>query len=111
MSYYVANDINDYSPSFCLIDYTGQNGTPSGVRDGATATVDTYAGNGVLTTKATASFTNVQSMFRFLFTDGTSTISVKSLRITSNNGALVKCYYPLISSTSEKYSYGPSALA
>ena len=61
----------------------------------ATATVGTYTG-GVLTTTATASFQNAQSMFRFKFQDENgAAINVKSLRIDSHNYSLTAFYYPL----------------
>ena len=44
-------------------------------------------------------------MFRFKFTDGTSTISVKSLTIHSKNNALVQKYRP-IANESEQYTCG-----
>lgn len=89
-----------------FFDYDSQDGTASDVTAGAvaTATVSSIDG-GVLTTTATAAFRNVQSMFRFKFTDGTSTISVKSLTIHSKNNALVQKYRP-IANESEQYTCG-----
>lgn len=109
LEYYNVNYINNQSnPSYCFFSCDEQDGTASGVRDGAmaTATVGTYAGSGTLTTTDPASFTNVQSMFRFQFTDGTSLINVKLLRITSENEAVSELYYPLITNGS-KYNYAP----
>lgn len=79
-------------------DYSNQNGTAAGVLDGAiaTATLDSYTSGGALTTTATASFTNVQSMFRFKFIDENNhAINVKSLTIHSEINALVHMYCPL----------------
>ena len=85
-------------PTACKFDYRGQNGTQAGVLDGAKAInviVDNYTG-GVLTTTATASFTNVQSMFRFKFVDESVTaINAKNINIVSANHALAVLYYPL----------------
>jgi hypothetical protein len=75
-------------------EYDNQNGvTPL---DGATAevVVSDYSG-GVLTTTTTASFTNVQSMFRLKFTDGSNDISVKRLNIKSKNSAIASFFRPL----------------
>ena len=80
--------------------YQRQDGTQSGVIDGAeaTATVSSYIPNeGHFTTKETASFRPVQSMFRFQFEDKSNNnpINVKLLRISSTNNALDIYYYPL----------------
>ena len=83
-----------YTHSFI---YDGQDGTQSGVIDGATATVNvsSYTG-GTLTTTAAASFQPVQSMFRFQFVDeNNNPISVKSLKIHSHNAALAKEFFIL----------------
>ena len=92
------NKENDIYKSYTWYDYRGQDGTQSGVLDGAEATVTAsgdFAG-GVLTTTATAKFTNLQSMFRFQFEDENGTaINVKSLKIHSKNSALVTVYRPL----------------
>lgn len=73
LSYVSTNKTNDYYKTNTYFDYNGQDGTQSGVLDGAEAdvTVSSYTG-GALTTTATASFRNVQSMFRFKFEDGSS---------------------------------------
>ena len=81
-----------------FFDYgDNQDGTPSGVTDGAeaTVTVSSYT-DGVLTTTEKAKFENLQSMFRFQFIDESSNaISVKSLKIQSYDRALITYYYPL----------------
>ena len=77
--------------------YNNQDGTQSGVFDGAeaTVTVSTYTGD-VLTTTSTAEFENLQSMFRFQFVDENGTaINVKSLKIKSYFSALFIEYFPL----------------
>lgn len=94
----VTNKENDFYKYYTYFRYSGnQDGTPSGVTDGAeaTVTVSSYTG-GVLTTMETAQFENLQSMFRFQFIDeNSSAISVKSLKIQSSNVALITNYYPL----------------
>ena len=88
---------NDNYKSYTYFNYDYQDGTQEGVLDGAEAdvTVSSYTG-GVLTTTATASFQNVQSMFRFQFVDeNNAAINVKSLKIRSFQSALVTSYYPL----------------
>ena len=89
------NDFYKYYTYFRYFD--NQDGTPSGVTDGAeaTVTVSSYT-DGVLTTTETARFENLQSMFRFQFIDeSSSAISVKALRIQSSRGALIAYYFPL----------------
>ena len=89
------DDFYKYYTYFKYID--NQDGTPSGVTDGAeaTVTVSSYT-DGVLTTTGKAKFKNLQSMFRFQFIDeSSSAISVKALRIQSSRGALIAYYFPL----------------
>ena len=77
--------------------YNNQNGTQSGVVDGALATVNvsSYTG-GTLTTTAAASFQPVQSVFRFQFVDeNNNPISVKTLLIKSTYGDISVGYWPL----------------
>lgn len=89
-------------------DYGYQQGTAATILDGATTTmmvkdIDTSDGNKLTfyaegdgsKTQTTASFTNLQSMFRFQFSDGTDIINVQSLKITSKKNALATSYYPL----------------
>jgi len=93
-------NLTSYSsnPTLCTYYYGGQNGTQSGVVDGATATVTAsgdFAG-GILTTAATASFQSVQSMFRFKFVDETSApITVATLHIQSTGWDIAAYYMPL----------------
>ena len=92
------NTYKDFYMDYNFFRYVGnQDGTPSGVTDGAeaTVTVSSYT-DGVLTTTEKAQFEILQSMFRFKFIDEkSSAISVKSLKIHSSNDALIACYYPL----------------
>ena len=100
-------------------DYGYQQGTAATVIDGATSTmmvkdIDTSDGNKLTfyaegdgsKTQAKALFANVQSMFRFQFSDGTDIINVKSLKITSKKNALVQAYYPLHGNSMGLYGYG-----
>ena len=82
--------------------YCGQDGATPPDYATATATVGAFA-DGVLTTKAGASFENLQSMFRFKFTDGTNDISVKRLNIASANNALAAQCYPLVPDSEDLY--------
>jgi hypothetical protein len=95
-------------PTWCNFNYDGQDCTQSGVVDGATATVTAsgdFAG-GILTTSATASFRNVQSMFRFKFEDeGDDPITVATLRIKSTGWDIAAQYWPL---AAEDSRYGSS---
>ena len=86
----------DSDKTKCHFDYGHQDGTQAGVIDGAmaTVTVDNNTGS-VLTTKATAQFQNVQSMFRFQFTSSNTLLSVKSVDITSNSNGIAMFYFPL----------------
>ena len=89
---------DDYNRNYTFFDYYDyQDGTVGKVIDGATATA-TVGGytSGALTTTATASFVNAQSMFRFQFKDGNNNlINVYRLIISSKNNALIRAYYPL----------------
>ncbi len=95
-------------PTWCNFNYDGQDGTQSGVVDGATATVTAsgdFAG-GILTTSATALFTNVQSMFRFKFVDeGGDPITVATLLIQPTGRDFACFYWPL---EAEDSRYGSS---
>ena len=84
------------NPTSCIFNYDGQNGTQSGVVDGALAAVNvsSYTG-GTLTTTAPASFQPVQSMFRFQFVDESGApITVKTLRIQSTGWDIAVYYWP-----------------
>lgn len=96
----------DRYKDYTFFEYDNQDGTEDDVTDGAiaTATVGDNVGE-VLTTTTTVSFQNVQSMFRFKFTDGTNDINVTSLRIHSANDALGQKYRP-IDNESEQYTCG-----
>lgn len=99
------NRIKTYSD----FDYNWQDGTATGVTDGATATMTGWSiDGGVLTTTGTAQFQNVQSMFRFSFKDADTgaDLSVKQVYITSQNNALVRWYYPMKDEASRYSKYG-----
>ena len=91
-------NVYDSDPVKCKFDYGTQDGTQSGVLDGAeaTVTVSSYTRGGVLTTTAIASFQLVQSMFRFQFVDeNNAPISVKVLRIQSSSFGIRSNYFPI----------------
>lgn len=105
---YDGND-NDKLRQYSDFRYTGQDGTATGVTDGATATMTGWSiDGGVLTTTGTAQFQNVQSMFRFSFKDNDTgdDLSVKQVQITSQNNALVRYYYPMKDEASRYSKYG-----
>lgn len=80
-------NVSDNLRQYSKYNYNGQDGTATGVLDGATATLTGWSiGDGnVLTTAGTAQFVNVQSMFRFSFKDAATDapLSVKRVYITS----------------------------
>ena len=105
---YPGND-NNRIKTYSDFKYNGQNGTATGVTDGATATMTGWSiDGGVLTTTSTAQFQNVQSMFRFSFKDNDTgdDLSVKQVQITSQNNALVRYYYPMKDEASRYSKYG-----
>ncbi len=86
--------------------YYSQDGTASKLLDGAIATATVKStGGSTLSTTEKVSFTSLQSMFRFQFTDGTNPISVKSLIIQSTNRCLTAYYYPLAPQNTTNDSY------
>ena len=100
-------NLNRFTPSGDALvnyfNYNRQTGAASTVLDGAeaTVTVSDYA-DGTLTTAATASFLNVQSMFRqsltFKNANGeTVTPTITSLKVSSRGGNLIMYYRPLAS--------------
>lgn len=101
--FYELNNFSHLSPSDTYFSYSVQTGASTHVRDGAEATVkvNDFTG-GVLTTTATASFQNLQSMFRQRLTfknssNETVTPTITSLKIRSKNNNLVFHYRPLLS--------------
>ena len=94
LSHVNTNKEGDLYKYYTYFSYDYQNGTLSNLCDGAeaTVTVSSYT-DGSLTTTATASFQNLQSMFRFQFVDENNTpISVKTLKIGSYKGILRTSY-------------------
>ena len=100
-------NLNFFTPggdaSVNYFNYNRQTGAASTVLDGAeaTVTVSDYA-DGTLTTAATASFLNVQSMFRqsltFKNANGeTVTPTITSLKVSSRGKKLIMYYRPLAS--------------
>lgn len=92
-------NVSDKLRQYSNFSYRWQDGTATGVLDGATATLTGWSiGDGnVLTTAGTAQFVNLQSMFRFSFKDAATdaALSVKRVYISSQNDALVRNYYPM----------------
>ena len=100
-------NLNRFTPSGDALvnyfNYNRQTGAASTVLDGAeaTVTVSDYA-DGTLTTAATASFLNVQSMFRQILTfknanGETVTPTITSLKVSSRGKKLIMYYRPLAS--------------
>lgn len=103
-------NVSDKLRQYSNFSYRWQDGTATGVLDGATATLTGWSiGDGnVLTTAGTAQFVNLQSMFRFSFKDAATdaALSVKRVYITSQNDALVRWYYPMADEASRYYKAG-----
>ncbi len=93
----------DSDPANCAFVCDIQDGTASGIPDYAIATVKVKsidAGNITFCQESgdddeTAHFDNLLSMFRFSFTDGSNSISVKRVKITSDNDAIFSRYLPM----------------
>ena len=107
-------NFNNYSTTNDLyynhFDYTRQTGAATTVLDGAeaTVTVSDFA-NGTLSTVATASFQNLQSMFRqsLTFKDAsgeTVTPTITSLKVKSKNNKLIWIYAPLYEEQTNTYN-------
>ena len=87
-------------PKYSNFWYIEQDGTTAGIADYAVATTTLTDEGGVLKPASTVAFTNVQSMFRFLFVDESSNaINVKHLIIESKNYAVASFFEPLQPST------------
>ncbi len=95
INYISDNTDVDVYKDYTYFYYDVQDGTASKLLDGAiaTATVQSTGGTTLSTTEK-VSFTSLQSMFRFKFTDGSNPISVKSLTIESKKSSIAKSYYP-----------------
>ena len=93
----------DEDPANCAYDYRDQDGTANGVLDGAMATVKVKEINGGVITfcqvsdenDETAHFQNLQSMYRFKFTDGTDPINVKRFYVWTDNAYVASSYMPI----------------
>ncbi len=86
-------------------NYQTQDGSPETVLDGAEATVTVAAcENGAITMTAPAAFANVQSIFRFKFSDRDSNpLTVSEVRIESQKKGLTRNYFPC--NNDNKYFY------
>ena len=86
--------------------YYIQDGTATGVLDGATATVTVSSTSPSLSTTS-AHFNNLASMFRFKFKDETEApIEVNALTVCSKNNSLIAIYVPLAVNPEEQYQRG-----
>ena len=87
-------NLTDAHPSNVYFGYAGQNGIAGNLKDFAEASITLKSGEGgTLTSTEPASFTNLQSLFRFSFTCNSSPINVKSLVI--NSRSLIRNRFPL----------------
>lgn len=78
-----------YNTTSEVVDYTTQDGTIGGVADVAVATVSVTGVSGGTVSTGKASFTNLQSIFKFTFKNGTSPLNVRAVTIRSTGGKLV----------------------
>lgn len=91
--------------------YTGQKGTLETVADFAKATI-TVSANDAATKSITgaATFENMQSIFGFRFTDGTSVIPTRAVRVSTSEAKLVYLVRSLTNSYIPAVSYGASSV-
>jgi len=82
--------IDDYGGDI-RFDYTNQNGTLAAVADFAKADKTVSAAEAAAKElSGTVSFTNLQSIFKFTFTDGSSAVPVHKVTISTAQGQLVQ---------------------
>jgi len=82
--------IGDYGGDL-RFDYTNQNGTLAAVADFAKADKTVSAAEAAAKElSGTVSFTNLQSIFKFTFTDGSSAVPVQKVTISTAQGQLVQ---------------------
>lgn len=86
-----------------VADYSSQNGTIEGVVDAGVATVSVTDVSGGTITTGTASIDNLQSIFKFTFKNGSTTLNVKSVTISSAGNKL-QTQYDVVNETAT-YSY------
>ena len=84
--------------SLGVADYSSQDGTLEGVIDAGVASVDVTSISGGTITTETATINNLQSIFKFTFKNGATTLNVKSVTITSGNNAL-QAQYDVVTNT------------
>lgn len=81
-----------------VIDYNGQNGKIQNVKDAGVASVSIKEVEDASVKTTDAVFTNLQSIFKLKFVDGSTTLRVKSVSITSVGNKLQQSY-DIISNT------------
>ena len=86
-----------------VADYSSQNGTLAGVVDAGFASVDVTDISGGTITTGTATINNLQSIFKFTFKNGSTTLNVKSVTISSA-GNKIQTQYDVVNETAT-YSY------
>ncbi len=75
-----------------IVNYTYQNGMIHGVTDAGVAFVSIKEVDGATIKTTDALFTNLQSIFKLKFVDGSTTLKVKSVSITSVDNKLQQSY-------------------
>lgn len=75
-----------------VVNYTYQNGMIQNVTDAGVASVSIKEVEGKTIKTTEAAFTNLQSIFKLKFVDGSTTIKVKSVSITSVDNKLQQSY-------------------
>ena len=78
-----------YNTTSAEVDYTSQDGTIGGVADVAVATVSVTGVSGGTVSTGKATFTNRQSIYKFTFKNGTTTLNVRAVTIRSAGDKLV----------------------
>ena len=86
-----------------VADYSAQNGTLEGVVDAGVASVSITDISGGTITTGKATIDNLQSIFKFTFKNGTTTLNVKSVTISSAGNKL-QTQYDVVNETAT-YSY------
>lgn len=86
-----------------VADYSSQNGTLAGVVDAGVASVSVTDISGGTITTGTATIDNLQSIFKFTFKNGSTTLNVKSVTISSAGNKL-QTQYDVVNETAT-FSY------
>ena len=87
-----------------VVDYSGQDGSIESVKDAGCANVKIVSYSGSVLTTTQANIANLQSIFKFSFTNNSSSISgIRSVQISSKDGKLFSSYDVL---TPKNSTYG-----